>query len=88
MFALVMSEDRKSQQARRQEIIECLKTLDEKIREVLALDSKVEEIARDLYKQKSLLIMGRGYNFSTCLEGALVGFHVFNAFKCVFRSYA
>lgn len=23
------------------------------------------------YKQKSLLVMGRGYNFATCLEGAL-----------------
>ena len=29
------------------------------------------EIAKELYDKKSLLIMGRGYNFATCLEGAL-----------------
>ena len=29
------------------------------------------EIANELYDKKSLLIMGRGYNFATCLEGAL-----------------
>ncbi|KAK6633924.1 Glutamine--fructose-6-phosphate aminotransferase [isomerizing] 2 [Polyplax serrata] len=71
MFGLVMSEDRISMQGRRNEIINGLKTLDEKIREVLSLDSQVYKIAKDLYQQKSLLIMGRGYNFATCLEGAL-----------------
>lgn len=45
--------------------------LDGQIREVLKLDSKVQTLAKDLYQQKSLLIMGRGYNFATCLEGAL-----------------
>ena len=38
---------------------------------MLALDSKVRAIAEQLYTKKSLLIMGRGYNFATCLEGAL-----------------
>ncbi|KAL3284964.1 hypothetical protein HHI36_019093 [Cryptolaemus montrouzieri] len=71
MFALVMSEDRLSLQRRRQEIIEGLKNLQEQIRAVLQLDSQVKNIAEDLYKKKSLLIMGRGYNFATCLEGAL-----------------
>merc|ERR1711862_454625 len=28
-------------------------------------------MAKDLYEKKSLLIMGRGYNFATCLEGSL-----------------
>ena len=41
------------------------------IKEVLEQDAKVLEIAKDLYEKKSLLIMGRGYNFATCLEGAL-----------------
>uniref|UniRef100_A0A915IY60 SIS domain-containing protein n=1 Tax=Romanomermis culicivorax TaxID=13658 RepID=A0A915IY60_ROMCU len=71
MFALVMSEDRKSMQARRDEIIEALRVLPEQIRQVLTLDQQVLELAKTIYKQKSLLIMGRGYNFSTCLEGAL-----------------
>ncbi|PNF24493.1 Glutamine--fructose-6-phosphate aminotransferase [isomerizing] 2 [Cryptotermes secundus] len=71
MFALVMSEDRISLQARRSEIIKGLQHLDEQIREVLKLDEKVEELAKDLYQHKSLLIMGRGYNYATCMEGAL-----------------
>ncbi|XP_059488998.1 glutamine--fructose-6-phosphate aminotransferase [isomerizing] 2-like isoform X3 [Neocloeon triangulifer] len=71
MFGLVMSEDRISLQQRRKDIIQGLRQLEEQIREVLKLDSKVQELAKDLYKHKSLLIMGRGYNFATCLEGAL-----------------
>ncbi|RZF32928.1 hypothetical protein LSTR_LSTR016781 [Laodelphax striatellus] len=35
------------------------------------MDGKVLELAKGLFQQKSLLIMGRGYNFATCLEGAL-----------------
>ncbi|XP_018322787.1 glutamine--fructose-6-phosphate aminotransferase [isomerizing] 2 isoform X2 [Agrilus planipennis] len=71
MFALVMSEDRISLKTRRMEIIEGLKNLAEQIKEVLKLDSQVRALAEDLYQQKSLLIMGRGFNFATCLEGAL-----------------
>lgn len=74
MFALVMSEDRLSLQQRRLEIIQALAKLADHICEVLKLDSKVQELAKDLYQHKSLLIMGRGYNFATCLEGALVIF--------------
>jgi len=71
MFALVMSEDRLSLHQRRLEIIEALSNLPDQIRKVLKLDSNVQELAKDLYQHKSLLIMGRGYNFATCLEGAL-----------------
>ncbi|RZF41509.1 hypothetical protein LSTR_LSTR000223 [Laodelphax striatellus] len=71
MFGLVMSEDRISMQPRRSEIIKGLKNLDEQIRNVLKMDGKVLELAKGLFQQKSLLIMGRGYNFATCLEGAL-----------------
>uniref|UniRef100_A0A0K8UP88 glutamine--fructose-6-phosphate transaminase (isomerizing) n=1 Tax=Bactrocera latifrons TaxID=174628 RepID=A0A0K8UP88_BACLA len=71
MFALVMSEDRLSLQPRRLEIIHGLEILADQIRKVLQLNSKVQELAKDLYLHKSLLLMGRGYNFATCLEGAL-----------------
>jgi len=71
MFALVMSEDRISLQTRRSEIIKGLHHLDEQIRQVLQLDDQVKELAKDLYQHKSLLIMGRGYNYATCMEGAL-----------------
>lgn len=42
------------------------------IKEVLNVNEKVHDLAKELYQQKSLLVMGRGFNFATCLEGALV----------------
>lgn len=54
-----------------------MKNLDNQIRQVLKLDDKVKELAKSLFQHKSLLIMGRGYNFATCMEGALVSFFVF-----------
>ncbi|XP_049819375.1 glutamine--fructose-6-phosphate aminotransferase [isomerizing] 2-like isoform X2 [Aethina tumida] len=71
MFALVMSEDRISFRKRRQEIIEGLGKLKEQIQSVLELDEEVKKLAESLYQKKSLLMMGRGFNFATCLEGAL-----------------
>ncbi|XP_017279528.1 glutamine--fructose-6-phosphate aminotransferase [isomerizing] 2 [Kryptolebias marmoratus] len=71
MFGLMMSEDRLSLQKRRMEIIHGLKVLPELIKKVLSLDEKIKIIANELYQQKSLLVMGRGYNYATCLEGAL-----------------
>uniref|UniRef100_A0A8B9HS23 glutamine--fructose-6-phosphate transaminase (isomerizing) n=1 Tax=Astyanax mexicanus TaxID=7994 RepID=A0A8B9HS23_ASTMX len=71
MFGLMMSEDRLSLQKRREEIINGLSKLPELIKEVLALDDKIKCIADELYQQKSLLVMGRGYHYATCLEGAL-----------------
>uniref|UniRef100_A0A8C2G8V3 glutamine--fructose-6-phosphate transaminase (isomerizing) n=1 Tax=Cyprinus carpio TaxID=7962 RepID=A0A8C2G8V3_CYPCA len=71
MFALMLSEDRLSMQPRRLEIINGLKKLPELIKEVLALDDQIKSIADELHHQRSLLVMGRGYNYSTCLEGAL-----------------
>uniref|UniRef100_A0A672LKQ0 glutamine--fructose-6-phosphate transaminase (isomerizing) n=1 Tax=Sinocyclocheilus grahami TaxID=75366 RepID=A0A672LKQ0_SINGR len=71
MFALMLSEDRLSMQQRRLEIINGLKKLPELIKEVLALDDQIKSIADELHHQRSLLVMGRGYNYATCLEGAL-----------------
>ncbi|OXA64636.1 Glutamine--fructose-6-phosphate aminotransferase [isomerizing] 2 [Folsomia candida] len=71
MFALMMCEDRISIQPRRYEIIQGLKMLPDLIKEVLKVDNKVQELAKELHQQKSLLVMGRGYNYATCLEGAL-----------------
>ena len=48
-----------------------MRQLPDMIRKVLDLDSKVLTIAKELYEKRSLLIMGRGFNFATCLEGAL-----------------
>ncbi|XP_028315849.1 glutamine--fructose-6-phosphate aminotransferase [isomerizing] 2 [Gouania willdenowi] len=71
MFSLMMSEDKLSLQKRRLDIINGLRMLPELIRKVLALDEKIKSIANELYEQRSLLVMGRGFNYATCLEGAL-----------------
>jgi len=57
---------------RRNEIIDELKKLPDYINDVLSLDQELKKLASDvLYKEKSLLIMGRGMQNATCLEGAL-----------------
>ncbi|XP_077078894.1 glutamine--fructose-6-phosphate aminotransferase [isomerizing] 1 [Siphateles boraxobius] len=71
MFALLMCDDRISVQPRRREIIQGLKVLPDLIKEVLRLDDEIQKLATELYQQKSVLIMGRGYHYATCLEGAL-----------------
>ncbi|NXD32199.1 GFPT1 aminotransferase, partial [Spelaeornis formosus] len=39
---------------------------------VLSMDKALQTLAQDMLQgQKSLLIMGRGYQYATCLEGAL-----------------
>ncbi len=71
MFALVMSEDSMSKKQRREEIIKGLKELPNHVKRVLESDDKILELSKELYHEKSLLIMGRGFNYATCLEGAL-----------------
>ncbi|CAL1613345.1 unnamed protein product [Knipowitschia caucasica] len=71
MFGLMMSEDRLSLQKRRLDIMAGLKDLPDLIKKVLLLDDGIKTIANELYEQKSLLVMGRGFNYATCLEGAL-----------------
>jgi len=71
MFGLVMSEDSMSKRARREEIIHGLAGLSAQIKRVLEMDERILEIAKELFIEKSLLIMGRGFNYATCLEGAL-----------------
>ncbi|KAG9488894.1 glutamine--fructose-6-phosphate aminotransferase [isomerizing] 1 isoform X1 [Eleutherodactylus coqui] len=71
MFALLICDDRISMQERRKQILEGLKILPDNIKEVLSLDDEIQKLATELYQQKSVLIMGRGYHYATCLEGAL-----------------
>merc|ERR1719317_184003 len=71
MFGLMMAEDRISKQDRVKEIVEALRTFPEKISQVLKLDPQIREIAHHYQEGKSLLMMGRGFQFATVLEGAL-----------------
>uniref|UniRef100_A0A672R602 glutamine--fructose-6-phosphate transaminase (isomerizing) n=1 Tax=Sinocyclocheilus grahami TaxID=75366 RepID=A0A672R602_SINGR len=65
MFVLLMCDDRISVQTRNHTRPQNL------IKEVLSLDEEIQKLAAELYQQKSVLIMGRGYHYATCLEGAL-----------------
>ena len=72
MFALSLSEDRASKAARRAEIIDGLGKVSEQFREILKLNDSIKEMcAKFLQNQKSLLLLGRGSQYSTALEGAL-----------------
>lgn len=71
LFALMMSGDKISSSDRRKEVIHALAELPAKIEEVLKLDSVIQDLSETLYKERSLLVMGRGYQYATCVEGAL-----------------
>ncbi|KAK9718298.1 glutamine--fructose-6-phosphate transaminase (isomerizing) [Basidiobolus ranarum] len=72
MMAVQLSEDRTSMGQRRNDIIDGLQQLPDKIKQVLKLDKALQQLSKEvLYKEKSLLIMGRGFQNATCLEGAL-----------------
>ena len=71
LFALMLAVDRKSKSARRDAIIRELQRLPELITQVLATEMQIKELAVSLKDERSILIMGRGYNLSTVLEMAL-----------------
>ena len=72
MMALQLSADRISKRERINAIIDDLHELPKYIKETLALDKELQNLAKNvLLKEKSLLIMGRGHQNATCLEGAL-----------------
>jgi glucosamine--fructose-6-phosphate aminotransferase (isomerizing) len=62
MIALQLSDDSISKEERRQEIIDGLHEIPALIKSVLMMDKSLQQLAKDtLAKEKSLLIMGRGY---------------------------
>lgn len=64
MMALQLSEDRLSLTERRNKIIDGLAKLPDQIKTVLAGDDSLKQLARNVLKQsKSLLIMGRGFQY-------------------------
>ncbi|KAF2099213.1 glutamine-fructose-6-phosphate t [Rhizodiscina lignyota] len=71
MFALSLSEDRASKQKRREEIMDGLAKVSEQFKEVLKLDQTIKKLCEKFKHQKSLLLLGRGAQHATALEGAL-----------------
>ena len=71
MFALSLSEDRASKHQRRMDIIEGLGKVSEQFREILKQDQSLKELCLKFKDQKSLLLLGRGAQHATALEGKL-----------------
>ena len=71
LMALQLSDDNYAKVGRRREIINGLKDLSSNIRKVLALDAQIKDLAIKHKDISNLLLLGRGYNGSTCMEGAL-----------------
>jgi len=71
MMALQLSEDRISFTDRRNQIIAALHEVPGHIKKILQQDGVLQQLAMTVSSNKSLLLMGRGYQYATCLEGAL-----------------
>jgi glucosamine--fructose-6-phosphate aminotransferase (isomerizing) len=72
MIALSLSDDRVSQIERRKNIIDGLQQIPAQIKKVLDLEEKIKKLCdSELTHPKSLLLLGRGYQYATALEGAL-----------------
>jgi glucosamine--fructose-6-phosphate aminotransferase (isomerizing) len=72
MFALSLSEDRASKQKRREEIMEGLGKVSEQFKQALKLDQSIKKLCEKFKNQKSLLLLGRGAQHATALEGTLI----------------
>lgn len=71
LLALQLGADSRHSQKRREEIIQELRRLPVYVREVLALEAQMKELAKQYQDARSLLLMGRGFQHATCLEAAL-----------------
>jgi len=71
MIALSLG-DRYSYRSRNIEIMKSLSAIGELMKTTLALDSQIKKIVDSWGEidKKSVLVLGRGYNYATCLEGA------------------
>ena len=63
MMALQLSEDRISLIERRSQIINGLHELPRQIKKVLELDTALKQLSQTISQHKSLLLMGRGYQY-------------------------
>ncbi|KAG4301092.1 hypothetical protein PCK1_002791 [Pneumocystis canis] len=72
LIALSLSEDSLSKRMRRFEIIDALSCLSDQIQEVLSMNLQIKKLSQEaLLGHSSLLLVGRGYQHATALEGAL-----------------
>jgi Glucosamine 6-phosphate synthetase, contains amidotransferase and phosphosugar isomerase domains len=69
IFALALSEDRSSKSQRRIDIMEGLANISEQTKEFLKLDLEIKKRCMKFKDLKSLLLLGRGNQHATALEG-------------------
>ena len=69
MFALSLSEDRASKHQRRLDIMEGLGKVSQQFNEILKMDQSIKTLCEKFKHQKSLLLLGRGAQHATALEG-------------------
>ncbi len=71
LIALLMGRMRTISVEKGREIIKAIERIPDQVAQILKLDKKIKEIAKDFYKKRNILFLGRGYNFPIALEGAL-----------------
>ncbi|MEX0601208.1 MAG: glutamine--fructose-6-phosphate transaminase (isomerizing), partial [Rhodothermales bacterium] len=71
MLALKLAEGRTLTDAAFQRHLEAVAGVPEKVRDVLAVNERIREMARAYRYAGNFLYLGRGYNFPVALEGAL-----------------
>lgn len=72
LIALQLSDDNLHSKARREEIIDGLGRLSSDIRKTLGLEPQLKKLAYEKFAGKTnMILLGRGYQSATCLEGAL-----------------
>lgn len=71
LIGLYLSRDKKTKLERRREIISELQNFSNKINKVLKQNKSIKILAEKMKESNSILVMGRGFQRGTCLEGAL-----------------
>ena len=71
MIALQLSDDNLRKVERRKEIIDGLYALSANIKKTLSLEPSLKELARTMIKETNLILLSRGFQNATCMEGAL-----------------
>jgi glucosamine--fructose-6-phosphate aminotransferase (isomerizing) len=71
LIAMQLSQDRVSTQQKRLNISEGLSQLSSVVHATLSLSKRIQSLASQIKEAKTLLLLGRGYQFASCLEGAL-----------------
>ena len=71
LISLLMGRMRTISVEKGRQIIEAMRRIPEQVEQILKLDKRIQEIAKDFYRKRNFLFLGRGYNFPVALEGAL-----------------